>query len=315
MVYQQFINYPNFTVFENIASPLRVARMTARRDRRARAPHRRAAAAHADAASAARPSCRAASSSAPRWRARWSRTPSLVLLDEPLANLDFKLREELRDELPKLFADRRCTVVFATSDPIEALLLGGHTATLHEGRITQFGPTAEVYRRPVDLRDRAGLLQPADQYRAGRQAGRQHRAERQRAVGRRAAMRQRPDGRYTVGIRPHHIGLVRERTRRARRSSGKVLIAELSGSESVIHFAHGALSWVSQSHGVHAIEVGATAQVLYRCRRNACISTPTESWSRHERRAMDWRRMTRHGDEPAGTAIAAQAAATPTTGR
>ena len=66
----------------------------------------------------------------------------LVLLDEPLANLDFKLREELRDELPKLFADRRCTVVFATSDPIEALLLGGHTATLHEGRITQFGPTA-----------------------------------------------------------------------------------------------------------------------------------------------------------------------------
>ena len=109
----------------------------------------------------------------------------LVLLDEPLANLDFKLREELRDELPKLFADRRCTVVFATSDPIEALLLGGHTATLHEGRITQFGPTAEVYRRPVDLADRAGLLQSADQHRAGRQAGRQHRAERQRALGRR----------------------------------------------------------------------------------------------------------------------------------
>ena len=75
----------------------------------------------------------------------------LVLLDEPLANLDFKLREELRDELPQLFADRRCTVVFATTEPVEALLLGGHTATLHEGRITQFGPTAEIYRRPVDL--------------------------------------------------------------------------------------------------------------------------------------------------------------------
>ena len=66
----------------------------------------------------------------------------LVLLDEPLANLDFKLREELRDELPKLFAGRRCIVVFATTEPIEALLFGGNTATLHEGRITQFGPTA-----------------------------------------------------------------------------------------------------------------------------------------------------------------------------
>ena len=66
----------------------------------------------------------------------------LVLLDEPLANLDYKLREELRDELPKLFAGRDCIVVYATTEPTEALLFGGNTATLHEGRVTQFGPTA-----------------------------------------------------------------------------------------------------------------------------------------------------------------------------
>ena len=75
----------------------------------------------------------------------------LVLLDEPLANLDYKLREGLRDELPRLFADRDCTVVYATTEPGEALLLGGHTATVHEGRITQFGETSSVYRRPVYL--------------------------------------------------------------------------------------------------------------------------------------------------------------------
>ena len=96
----------------------------------------------------------------------------LVLLDEPLANLDFKLREELRDELPKLFAGRRCTVVFATSDPMEALLLGGHTAALHEGRITQFGPTGRGLSPAGRSLHRAGLLQSADQHRAGRQAGR-----------------------------------------------------------------------------------------------------------------------------------------------
>ena len=54
----------------------------------------------------------------------------LVLLDEPLANLDFKLREELRDELPRLFEHRGAMVVYATTEPIEALLLGGQTATL-----------------------------------------------------------------------------------------------------------------------------------------------------------------------------------------
>ena len=66
----------------------------------------------------------------------------LVLLDEPLANLDYKLREELRDELPRLFAGRDCTVVYATTEPVEALLLGGQRRLLHEGRVVQYGPTS-----------------------------------------------------------------------------------------------------------------------------------------------------------------------------
>ena len=65
----------------------------------------------------------------------------LILLDEPLANLDFKLREELREELPKLFENRDCIVVYATTEPSEALLLGGNTATLQEGKIIQYGKT------------------------------------------------------------------------------------------------------------------------------------------------------------------------------
>src|SRR6185437_10756682 len=76
---------------------------------------------------------------------------SLVLLDEPLANLDYKLREELRAELPRIFAAAGTIFVYATTEPHEALLLGGNTATLSEGRITQFGPTIEVFRKPADL--------------------------------------------------------------------------------------------------------------------------------------------------------------------
>lgn len=74
-----------------------------------------------------------------------------MLLDEPLANLDFKLREELRDDLPKLVAERNCVVVYATTEPVKALLFDGHTATMHEGRITQFGPSSHIYRFPNDL--------------------------------------------------------------------------------------------------------------------------------------------------------------------
>ena len=101
MVYQQFINYPAMTVYENIASPLRVAGADAAQDRPRGQARRGAAEADALSRSARRSACPAASSSAPRSRAPSSRMPALVLLDEPLANLDYKLREELRAELPR----------------------------------------------------------------------------------------------------------------------------------------------------------------------------------------------------------------------
>ena len=74
-----------------------------------------------------------------------------VFLDEPLANLDYKLREELRDQLPELFSGRGAVVVYATSEPEEALLLGGRTALMEDGRVTQFGPTTEIYRNPANV--------------------------------------------------------------------------------------------------------------------------------------------------------------------
>jgi glycerol transport system ATP-binding protein len=256
MVYQQFINYPNFTVFENIASPLRVAKV--KQAEIVARVHRIAELLRLTPMLQRRP---AELSGGQQQRTALARAlvkdAELVLLDEPLANLDFKLREELRDELPKLFAGRRCTVVFATSDPTEALLLGGRTATLHEGRVTQFGPTAEVYRRPADLTTAQAFSNPPINIAAVVKQGDSivlSDSVRWDAP----AMRTRPDGRYTVAVRPHHLAL-KPNGRDAAAIGGKVLIAELSGSESVIHFAHGPLTFVSQSHGVRAIEVGANA--------------------------------------------------------
>src|ERR1700759_2165340 len=145
MVYQQFVNYPSLTVYENIASPLRVAGVG-----RAEVDTRVKEAARLLRLHTLLQRLRAQLSGGQQQRFVISRAlvkrAKLVLLDEPLANLDYKLREELREELPRIFSSTGAILVYATTEPSEALLLGGSTATLSEGRVTQFGPTSDVYR-------------------------------------------------------------------------------------------------------------------------------------------------------------------------
>lgn len=254
MVYQQFINYPALTVYENIASPMRIAgkdsatidrevkkaaellRLTPYLDRTplnlSGGQQQRTALARAIVKNA-----------------------NLVLLDEPLANLDYKLREELRDQLPELFAGRGAVVVYATSEPAEALMLGGRTALMQDGRVTQFGPTAEIYRRPNTLTsarvfsdppiNSAPVTKMGDRVELGHGVGWQ-------VTGAAANLR---DGTYTVAIRPNYISPVRTDASHVP-MTGTVQITELSGSESTAHFRMGAETWVSLAPGVHPYRVG-----------------------------------------------------------
>jgi glycerol transport system ATP-binding protein len=258
MVFQQFINYPNLSVFENIASPLRVARVSDG-DVRARVG-RVAELLQLTPFLERRP---AALSGGQQQRTALARAlvkdAEVVLLDEPLANLDYKLREGLREELPRLFADRSCTVVYATSEAGEALLLGGYTATLHEGRVTQYGPTGAVYRRPVDLTTARVFSNPPINTAEVRKRG--DRIELSPHVHWPAGARLQalPDGVYTIGLRPHHV-LPATRASAGVSVECKVLIAEITGSESIVHFDLGGSTWVSLSHGVHAFQVGEVAR-------------------------------------------------------
>jgi glycerol transport system ATP-binding protein len=259
MVYQQFINYPHLTVFENIASPLRVARV----------PDAQVVARVGRIAELLRLSDKLDRrpdelSGGQQQRTALARAlvkdADLVLLDEPLANLDYKLREELRDELPRLFAGRDCTVAYATTEPAEALLLGGHTATVDAGRITQFGATGSVYRNPLDLVTARAFSDPP--INTASVAKRGHRFELGdgvvwRAEGPSAAL---ADGTYTMGLRPHYVQPAAAGAANGGvRVEGTVSIAEISGSESVVHFELFGRTWVSQSHGVHGFAVGSRA--------------------------------------------------------
>ena len=258
MVHQQFINYPNFSVFDNIASPLRVARAP-----RVEIERRVGEVAEMLKLSAMLDRKPDELSGGQQQRIALARAlvkdADLILLDEPLANLDYKLREELRDELPRLFKDRGCTVIYATTEPTEALLLGGHTATMHEGRITQFGPTAEVYRRPAGLRTAMVFSDPPiNTARVTKQGSRFTLNDRVGwdADGERAGL---PDGDYMMGIRPHHVTPHGSGPGRVA-LEGKVLVTELSGSESVVHFDIDGHTWISQSHGIHPFEIGSAAR-------------------------------------------------------
>lgn len=259
VVYQQFINYPNLSVYENIASPLRVLRKS-ETEIKARVGK------FADLLRLTPMLGRKPSelSGGQQQRTAMARAlvkdADLVLLDEPLANLDFKLREELREELPRLFHDRDCIVVYATTEPSEALLFGGATAALYKGRVTQFGSTGEIYRKPQDLITAQVFSEPPinvatvqkrkNEFSLASGAG-------WKAVGNLANL---PDGSYTFGIRPHHV-LPTRQSASAIVVDGTIKVAELSGSESIIHFDMLGNAWVSLTAGIHPYMSGDKASL------------------------------------------------------
>jgi glycerol transport system ATP-binding protein len=260
MVYQQFINYPNFNVYDNIASPLRVAGMSvAEIDRRV---GKAAELLRLGPMLKRKPS---ELSGGQQQRTAIARSlvkdSDIILLDEPLANLDYKLREELRDELPKLFADRDAIVVYATTEPSEALLFGGNTATMHEGRITQFGPTSSSYRQPQDLLTAQVFSDPPMNTSKVEKRGDVITifGNRKWAVG--ATGKSLADGSYTIGIRPHHITPFKH-GKTVGSVDGRVIVTEISGSESVIHANVEGQTWISQSHGIHALPLGSNAELF-----------------------------------------------------
>ena len=252
MVYQQFINYPNFTVYENIASPLKITGVSS--DETKQRVGKVAELLKLSGMLNKKPN---ELSGGQQQRTALARAlvkdSDLILLDEPLANLDFKLREELREELPRLFEDRDCIVVYATTEPSEALLLGGNTATLREGKVIQYGKTLDVYNKPNSLLSAQVFSDPPMNITKIKKVG-DSCSFLDNSVNWKSKINIK-DGEYKVGIRPHNITTYKEGNN-SLEIKGKVLISELSGSESLIHFTKGDLNWVSLSNGIVQKNVG-----------------------------------------------------------
>ncbi len=269
MVYQAFINYPSFSVYDNIASPLRVAGLP-------RAQIDEKVLRFADLLQLTPMLDRLPNelSGGQQQRTALARAlvkgADLVLLDEPLANLDYKLREELRDELPKLFADTGATVVYATSEPLEALMLGGYTATLNRGRVVQYGPTSKTYRHPETLESARVFSDPPVNIAEIDKRGDTAHLDKSvswKVPGKLAEM---PDGAYTIALRPHHLSPAGDGVE----VNGEIQIAEISGSESIVRIKVAGNNWVSESHGIHGYEFGQSASFYFEAGR--CLYFDTD---------------------------------------
>jgi glycerol transport system ATP-binding protein len=252
MVYQQFINYPSMTVADNIASPLKLrGRMNGQ------------AIAQRVAELAARlhivpflDRLPAELSGGQQQRVALARALAkqapLMLLDEPLVNLDYKLREELREELSQLFAAGDSTVVYATTEPTEALLLGGHTAVLDAGELLQYGPTAEVFHQPKSIRVARAFSDPPMNLLAGTAASLG--VTLPAGVTLSVPLPASSTPTLTIGVRASALR-VHERTGDVA-LAGQVELAEISGSDTFVHAQTAVGPLVAQLTGVHRFGLG-----------------------------------------------------------
>lgn len=262
MVYQQFINYPHLDIYENIAFPLRRAGLSkAEVDRKVKAI---AETLRIDGLLRRSPG---ELSGGQQQRTALARSlvkgSDLLLLDEPLINLDYKLREELREEFTNIFAGNKDTIIiYSSTEPLEALLLGGDILVLDEGRQLQHGPTHDVYRNPRVEAVAKIFNDPKMNMINGRIEGNLIVLGQDMTSPRSVHMASLQEGRYHFGLRANALGLSRVGTDDVK-FEAKVELGEINGSETFVHIRHNEVSWVVQEDGVHTHSIGQIIPVYF----------------------------------------------------
>ncbi len=151
MVFQSYAIWPHLTVFENAAFPLRVRRPRTPEPELTRIVHETLATVRLDGL-AGRNATQLSGGQQQRLALARAlvRRPKLLLLDEPLSNLDAKLREQMRGEVRELQLRLGIATLYVTHDQVEALSMSDRIAVMSAGRIVQEGEPREIYEHPAD---------------------------------------------------------------------------------------------------------------------------------------------------------------------
>ena len=255
MVTQQFINYPHLNVLDNLAFPL------------IRRGEPRAAALAAAEAMLGRVGLSQMASRRPselsggqQQRVALARAlvkgAPILLLDEPFVNLDYNLREGMREELVALLqTGNETTVIYASTDPREALRMGDRTVLMAEGRVLQSGPPRAVFAAPATLEAARVVNDPPVNLLSARIDDTTLEIDHLGPGPRDALPADLPPGRYTLALRAEDI-------RQNGPLTARVALTEVSGSETVTHLNAGAQLLVMLERRVHVHPPGAKLTLM-----------------------------------------------------
>jgi glycerol transport system ATP-binding protein len=260
MVYQQFINYPSLTVYKNIASALIIGGMKkAEIDRRVRET---AKVLHIENLLDRLPS---ELSGGQQQRVAIARAlvkeTHLLLLDEPLVNLDYKLREKLRTELQEIFERREAIVVYTTTEPTEALMLGGNITVIDEGRVIQAGPTPQVYHNPVTMKVAEVFSDPPINFMDASVNDEYVYFGQDIKTPLNGHLKGLTPGDYKLGVRSNHLFLTRMAPNDVE-FKARVELSEINGSETITHVHHNDASLVVLDDGIYPHKIGSDISVF-----------------------------------------------------
>jgi sn-glycerol 3-phosphate transport system ATP-binding protein len=235
MVFQNYALYPHMTVYENMAYGLKIRGMS--RSEIEERVQRAAGILELEPLLARRPR---QLSGGQRQRVAMGRAivrePAVFLFDEPLSNLDAKLRVQMRFEIQKLHRRLKTTSLYVTHDQVEAMTLAQRMIVMNAGRAEQIGTPMDVYQDPA-TRYVAGFIgSPSMNFLAGRSEGGGGIALDHGGAVRHAAGTAEAGRPVAVGIRPEHLA-----TSEPERAlfSGAVEMVEPLGADTLVHLSHG----------------------------------------------------------------------------
>jgi multiple sugar transport system ATP-binding protein len=247
MVFQSYALYPHLTVFDNIAFGLRL-----RKAPKAEIENRVREAAHVLGLTEFLDRKPRALSGGQRQRVAMGRAivrqPQAYLMDEPLSNLDAKLRVHMRAEIASLQNDLGVTTIYVTHDQVEAMTMGDRVAVMRKGELQQVAPPQVLYERPVNLFVGGFIGSPAmnlveatiarDNGNLAVEVGEHRLALSDELLAFRPKLRDYEGKRLVVGIRPENLedAALEPDTAEDQRLRGVVVLREPLGSEIVAHF-------------------------------------------------------------------------------
>src|SRR6266568_1360406 len=181
------------------------------------------------------------------------RNPRVFLFDEPLSNLDAKLRVEMRAELLRLHRALGATMIYVTHDQVEAMTMGQRIAVLHEGRLRQLGTPAEIYQRPADVFVARFLGSPGMNILEGTALDRRGETAVDCGSFTIPVALSEYAGQVHLGVRPEHVAMCGADQGQG---NGKVLVVEPLGAETLVHLDAGGQQLVARLPGIVDVRVG-----------------------------------------------------------